>query len=171
MGKRITVAALPLPCAPLTQALLLWCPGLPLQAFPVVELLTPVPSGCLFIANSCCLPGSTLQTLLPSNQPLFHDRRPMTLAGVCSAQTICSVLTLSCLPQTVLCIPQSPQSPFLSKLISPPCVFLSDYKKLSSPSTFHHNCWTFVLFLSFFLPFILTSCEGVFLNSLGIQSL
>ena len=61
----------------------------------------------------------------------------MTLAGVCSAQTICSVLTLSCLPQTVLCIPQSPQSPFLSKLISPPCVFLSDYKKLSSPSTFH----------------------------------
>ena len=60
------------PCTPLNKdALLLWCPWLFLQTFPFVELLTPVPSGCLFTANSCPLPGSALQTPLSSTQPPF----------------------------------------------------------------------------------------------------
>ena len=60
----------PIPCAPLNNdALLLWCPRLPLQTFVVVELLTPVPSGCLCTANSCPLPGSMFQTPLYSTQP------------------------------------------------------------------------------------------------------
>ena len=36
--------------------------------FPVVDLLTPACSGCLFTANSCLLPGSMLQIQLSSTQ-------------------------------------------------------------------------------------------------------
>ena len=58
------------PYVPLNNdALLLWCSRLFLQTFPLVELLTSVPLGCLFTANSCPLPGSTLQTLFSSTQP------------------------------------------------------------------------------------------------------
>ena len=60
------------PFVPLSNGiLLLWCPRLFLQTLPIVELLTPVPSGCLFTANSCSLPGSMLQTPLSSTQPPF----------------------------------------------------------------------------------------------------
>ena len=40
--------------------------------FPVVELLTPIPSGCLFTANSCPFPGPTLQTPC-SSTPHTHQ--------------------------------------------------------------------------------------------------
>ena len=68
----------PAPCTPLNNdALLLLCPGLFLQTFPVVELLIPVPSGCLFTAKSCPLPGSALQTPFSSTpaapQQETHD--------------------------------------------------------------------------------------------------
>ena len=43
---------------------------LPLGAFPAVEPLTHVPSGCLYAANSGPLPGSALLTPCFSNQPL-----------------------------------------------------------------------------------------------------
>ena len=60
----------PVPCMLLNNdALLLWCPGIFPQTFLVGELLTPVPSGCLFTDNSCPLPGSTFQTSLSSIPP------------------------------------------------------------------------------------------------------
>ena len=60
------------PCTPLeNDTFLLWCPRFFLQTFPVVQLLTLVPSGYLFTANSCPLPGSVLQTPISSTQPPF----------------------------------------------------------------------------------------------------
>ena len=57
-------------CTPLNNgALFLRWSGLLLQTFLVVELLSPIPSVCLFTANSCPLPGSTLQAPLSSTQP------------------------------------------------------------------------------------------------------
>ena len=59
----------PVPCMSLTNGtLFLWWPSLLPQNFPVVELLSPVTSGCLFTANSCPLPWSTLQLPLSSTQ-------------------------------------------------------------------------------------------------------
>ena len=46
-----------------------WWPGLPPQTFLAVEPFPPAASVCLLTANSCPLPGSTLQTLLSSTQP------------------------------------------------------------------------------------------------------
>lgn len=60
------------PCAPLNNsALRLWQHGLLSQTFPVVEFLTPIPSGCLFAANSFPFPGSSLQIPCSSTQHLF----------------------------------------------------------------------------------------------------
>ena len=59
-------------CVPLNNdTLLLWYLRLFPQTFLVVKLLTPVPSGCLFTANSCPLPGFALQTPLSSSQLPF----------------------------------------------------------------------------------------------------
>ena len=60
------------PCAPLNNdALLLSYLRFFPQTFPVVELLTPVLSGCLFTANNYLLPGSAFQTSLSNTQPPF----------------------------------------------------------------------------------------------------
>lgn len=50
---------------------------LPLGAFPAMEPLTPVPLGCLCIANSGPLPGSTILT------PPFRTQPPPALASCC----------------------------------------------------------------------------------------
>lgn len=49
--------------------LLLRCPGLLPQTFLILEILTAVPSGCLFTANSSLFPGSALQTHFPGPRP------------------------------------------------------------------------------------------------------
>lgn len=74
VGKRIQWC-LPCPttCASFNNdTLLLWCPGLPLQTFPVTEILTPVPPRCPFKANTYHLTGFTLQT------PLSNIHNPST---------------------------------------------------------------------------------------------
>ena len=112
------------PSTPLNNdALFLWCPGLFPQSFPVVELLTPVPSGCLFTANWSPLPGSTLQTPLSSTQP------PFTTGNLQLSQE-CSELWGTPYVQFLLCpafhTPSTvfsfdlPEGPFRSQLISPP---------------------------------------------------
>ena len=56
--------------APLSHgAAFLWRPRFLPRTFLVEELLTPIPSGCLFAANSSPLPGSALQTPRSSPQP------------------------------------------------------------------------------------------------------
>ena len=53
----------PVFCAPLNSgAFLLWWPELPSPAFPVAELLIPIPSDCLLTANSSPFPRSAHQT-------------------------------------------------------------------------------------------------------------
>ena len=59
------------PCTMLDYDVLLWCLKLFPQTFPVVVPIASAPSGCLFIAKSCPLPGSALQTTLSSTQLLF----------------------------------------------------------------------------------------------------
>ena len=83
----------PAPCAQFNSgALLLWCPGLLPQTFPAVELLTPVPSGCLFIANSCPLPGSMLQNPLSRPSPPLQQETHDSGQGVqdCGTDHVCS---------------------------------------------------------------------------------
>lgn len=52
-------------CTPLNNDIAFRYLRLFLQMFPVVELLTPVSSGCLFTIKSCLLPGSLFQTHFP----------------------------------------------------------------------------------------------------------
>lgn len=82
-----------------------WCELLA-QTFLVVELFSPFPSGCLFTANSCLLPGLLSKSHFPAPIPCCTWRRK-TQAGVCraAAKSIHLGLTLSCLSQTSYCIP------------------------------------------------------------------
>ena len=148
--------------------------GLP-QIFLVVELLTPVPSGCIFTANSrlplwICTPNPTFQ-----HPASLLNKRLTTQAGMCwaLAQTMRAVLTLSCLPQTVYCILLwSPEGLFLSQLTSPPLGSFSECRDLLSHLASWQGCLSLFWFLfSFFLSFVLSSCEGIFLVLLGVQSL
>ena len=86
MGKEGSCHGSPTPCTPLNNdALPLWYPGLFPKAFPVEELFIPLPSGCLFTANSCLLLGSTFQHPTP-----LCNRRHTAQAGMPkgAAQTI-----------------------------------------------------------------------------------
>ena len=146
-----------------------------LQTFPVVERLTPIPSGCLFTANSWSPPS------VHSPNPTFQHpaplltRRHATQAGVSRAvaQTICLSLTLSCFPETCCYIPLwSPEVSFLSQLISPPWRGFSECRNLSSPSPLHQGCWSLpISYFLFFLSFILPSCVGIFFVLLGVWGL
>ena len=97
-----------------------WCELLA-QTFLVVELFSPFPSGCLFTANSCLLPGLLSKSHFPAPIPCCTWRRK-TQAGVCraAAKSIHLGLTLSCLSQTSYCIPVwSLEAPSLCQLIHP----------------------------------------------------
>ena len=99
----------PTSCAPLSNdTLLLWCPRLPLQTFLVVELLTPSPSG-FFTANSCPLPGSSLQTSLSSTLPPLQQETHGSDWGVqgCGTDHECRSFFVQH-PQTVCCLPFNP---------------------------------------------------------------
>ena len=76
----------------------------PSETFPVVELLTPFPSGCLFTTNSCLFPGSALQTLIFSIQPSSAPGDIQSRTHRAAAWAMCTVLTLFCLPQTACCV-------------------------------------------------------------------
>ena len=89
----------PAPCASLdNDALLLWCPGLFLQIFPGVSSLLLSLQGCLFTANSCPLPRSTLQTP-------FSSPRPPSTTGDSQLRLGCAELRRSPCSQFVLCTP------------------------------------------------------------------
>ena len=114
------------------------------------------------------------------DHPLQHpvplrSKRHMTQAAVrqAAARTMRTILTLSCLSQTVHCILLwSPEGPFLSQLISPTWGGFSECRGLSLPSASHQGCWSLFWFLfSFFLSFILPGWERIFLVFLGVQSL
>ena len=125
-----------------------------------------------FTANICPLPGFMLQTPLSRTQPPLAMRHT-TQARVCraEAQTMSTVLTLSCLSQTVHCVLLwSHKCPFMSQLISPPWRGCFSECGNFSPSASYKGCWyLFWFFFSFFLSFILPGCEGIFLVFLGVQ--
>ena len=88
------------PCTSLNSgSFLLWQSGFLPQAFPVVDFLPPVPSGCLLAANSSwiCSPILTFQLSAP-----VCTVRHASQSGACRAvaRTICVGHTLSCLPHT-----------------------------------------------------------------------
>ena len=110
-GKRLQWQ--PCLCLSLSNgALLLWRSGLPPQAFLVVELLNPVPTGCLLTANSSPLPRSALQTPRSSTQPLCAPTDTHLGLGHqgCGTDHLCR--SQSVLPATdwLLHSPLSPQS-------------------------------------------------------------
>lgn len=125
----------------------------------------------LFTTTSCPLPGSMSKPHFPALSPPL-DRRHMTQAGLDKAavETMCTVLTLSCLSQMVHHILLwSSEGPFLSPQISPPW---GDFliKNLFSPSAFPQGCRSFFWFF-FFFSFSLPHCEGIFPVLLCVQSL
>ena len=109
---------MPLNCG----ALLLWQSGFPPQAFPVVDFLPLVPSGCLFTANSSPPPGFALQSLHSSPQPpcgLGHTRPVWGVQG-CGTDHLCrSHSVLSATDQPFHSPLTASDAPFLSELISP----------------------------------------------------
>ena len=109
----------PAPCMPLNNdALLVQCPGILLLTFLVVELPTPVPSGCLFTTNSCFLPGSVLQIPLSSTQhPSTTDDSDWDVQS-CGADHACSSYFV------------------LSSISHPLCSPLIDSRSLSIPVDF-----------------------------------
>lgn len=108
----------------------------------------------LFTTTSCPLPESMSKPHFPSLSPPL-DRRHITQAGLDKAavETMCTVLTLSCLSQMVHHILLwSSEGPFLSLQISPPW---GDFliKNLFSPSAFPQGCRSFFWFFFFFFFF------------------
>ena len=79
-----------------------------------MELLTPVPSGCLFTANSCPFPGFTLQNPLSSTQPPSQQvaQDPGRNVQSCGVDHVCSSYFV--LPSTdhSLCSPLIPRRSF-----------------------------------------------------------
>lgn len=115
------------------NASLLWCPRLP--QIPSCGS----PYSCLFRLSfhSQQLSPPWVHAPNPTFQhtgPLHNKRHTIqTAVHRTEAQTTGAVLTLSCLPQTICCIPlQYPESPFLSQLISPAVRI--------SPSTSGQDC-------------------------------
>ena len=90
-------------------------------AFPVVDFLTPVPSGCLFTANSSPSTMSVLQTPCSSTQPLCAPADTSQAGGVqgCGMNHLCK--SHSVLPATEVCcsLLQALEAPLLSQLTSP----------------------------------------------------
>ena len=131
-----------------------------------MELLTPVPSGCLFTANSCPVPGSALQTPLPSTQPHSTpvDTRGDTL-GFAGLQHRPCVQILLCLAfhRLVVAFP----SDLLKLLLCPTCfphhegasLNVGTSPLLQLPA---RGADPFPFPLSFFLSFVLPSCMGIF---------
>lgn len=125
----------------------------------------------LFTATSCPLPGSMSKPHFPAPSPP-PDRRHVTQAGLGKAavQTVCTVLTLSCLSQMVHRVLWSSEGSFLSPQISPPWgdfLIARTSSRLQLPPRVAGPFFDSFFFLSFFLP----HCEGIFLVLLGVQSL
>ena len=103
---------------------------------------------------------------------LLCSRRYKAQAGMrrATAQTMCALLTLPCLPQTTLYGVSlgSPEGPFLSQLIFPPSGVFSECGDLPLPSALLCSCLLIPLF--FFLSFLIPSCQGIFLVLLGVPS-
>ena len=99
---------------------LLWCPRFLLQILLVIELLTPIPSSCLFGTNSCFHPGSVLQIPLSSTHPALYLETQDSGWGVqgCSKDHACrsySVLPFTdqllhshLIPKSFLSVPADP---------------------------------------------------------------
>ena len=170
VGKGAVMVATP--GEPLNNdALPLWCPRLLPQTFLIAELLTPVPSGCLFTASSCPLPGSTLQTHFPALSPPLHQETHDAGWGVQGCGTGHVHSSYSVLPSTDHLL-RSPPIPWRSLSVPadfPPVRGFSECGDLPSPSAPHQGCWS--LPDSSFLSFILPSGEGTFLVLLGVRSL
>ena len=135
-----------------------------LQTFPVVEFLTPDPSG-FFTANSCPLCGSVLQShfLAPSPLPQLESHNSGWGALGCStdhAHSSYSVLPSADLLQKVSF--EFPKVSFCSNWL-PHCEGIFPFLTHSHTPCFF---WFF-----FFLSFILPGCKGIFLVLLGVQRL
>ena len=111
-----------IPSAPFNNdTVLLWCPALFPQTFPVVELLTPILAGCLFTANNCLSLCPLSKPHVPAPSPSPHQQATAQ-AGACRAAewNIHVGLNLSYLSQTSCCaFLQAPEAPLLSQLICP----------------------------------------------------
>ena len=159
-----------LPCMHHSTVVLRW---LPPGAFKFVELLTPVPSGCLHTANSSPLPRFLSKPHSLASSPHQHQWTHVSGWGMqgCGTDHLCR--SLSVLPATdwLLCSPLGPESPLLSQLISllvrglPVC---GNFSSPSAPHQEHRSCptSTFHFFLFSVLSYLVT--WGSFLVRLGV---
>ena len=92
----------------------------------------------LFTTTSCPLPESMSKPHFPSLSPPL-DRRHITQAGLDKAavETMCTVLTLFCLPQKGPS-PLIPQSSLSAPAVLPT---FSECGNLSSPLASRQDCW------------------------------
>ena len=155
------------PYMPLNNdALALWCSRHLPQTSPVVELLTPVPAGCLFTHNSCPLPGSALQI------PLFSTQSP-SIRGDTWLRLGCAGLWPRPCTQSLLC--PAFHIAFTAFPFNPQKV-PADFPTVCSAGTSPHlqlparHAGPFPI-PRFFLSFILSGCEGFFLILWGVWSL
>lgn len=148
--KRVVMAALPLAMPLNNEALLLWCLGHFPQTFPVLEPVTPFPTGCLFKDNSCPLPGSACQTPLSS----MHDSQLRLGCAELQHRPCMQFLLCPTFDRPSVVFPLDPlEVSFYSQLTSPPWGNLSECGDFPSPSASHQGCESFVWFL-FFFPLI-----------------
>lgn len=130
---------------PHNNDLLLWCPGLFLLTFLVVELIIPVLSGCLSTVNSCPFPWSTSKLHFPApslpQQQGMHDSG-WVVQGCGTDQACSSVFALLSTDHPL----HSPS--ILQKAFSVPAHFpivaggsVSERGNFSSSSASHHGCW------------------------------
>ena len=152
--------------------LLLRCPGLLPQRFLILQILTAVPSGCLFTANSSLFPGSALQTCFPGPRPPLQQ----AIQGSSWDAQGCSIdharSSYLALPSTDHPLWRPPWIP--PKSLSVPADISTiggGFPNVGTSLHLQHPSALFIGFLfSFFLSFLLLSCQGIFLVLLGVPS-
>ena len=150
--------------------LLLRCPGLLPQTFLILQILTAVPSGCLFTANSSLFPGSALQTHFPGPRPPLQQ----AIQGSSWDTQGCSIdharSSHLALPSTDHPLWHPPWIPQKSFSVPADISTIGGVFQVWGPPFTFSTPLLSLLDSSFFLSFLLPSCQGIFLVLLGVPS-